>query len=118
MLRQARDCSQRVALTNAAGAVGAERPKLPETFEEDTWKQLQLSVRAVHEGQPVEQSFEELYKAVQDLCIHKLGQNLYNRLSAECEQHIQKQVAKLVSQVPNLPVLMSSVARDRPPYPR
>jgi len=75
-----------------------ERPKLPETFEEDTWQKLQLSVRAVHDEKPVEQSFEELYKAVEDLCIHKLGQNLYARLAEECEQHIKKQVAALVSQ--------------------
>ena len=73
-----------------------ERPKLPETFEEDTWKKLQVSVRAVHQQRPVDQSFEELYKAVEDLCIHKLGQNLYTKLSAECEHHIETEIAKLV----------------------
>jgi len=41
-----------------------ERPKLPESFEEDTWKKLQASVRAVHQQRPVDQSFEELYKVV------------------------------------------------------
>jgi hypothetical protein len=43
-----------------------ERPKLPESFEEDTWKKLQMSVRAVHQQKPVDQSFEELYKAVEE----------------------------------------------------
>ena len=78
-----------------------ERPKLPETFEEDTWRKLQISVRAVHQQQPVDQSFEELYKAVEDLCIHKLGHNLYSKLSEECEQHIETEIAKLVCS-PNL----------------
>ena len=41
-----------------------ERPKLPETFEADTWTKLQASVRAVHQQRPVDQSFEELYKVV------------------------------------------------------
>jgi flagellar hook-length control protein FliK len=36
---------------------------------------------------------------VEDLCIHKLGQNLYARLAEECEQHIKKQVAALATQV-------------------
>jgi len=79
-----------------------EKPKLPESFEEDTWKKLQLSVRAVHQQQPVDQSFEELYKAVEDLCIHKLGQNLYNKLAAECEQHIETEIAKLVRSLPSV----------------
>mmetsp|Transcript_54946 Transcript_54946/g.112192 ORF Transcript_54946/g.112192 Transcript_54946/m.112192 type:complete len:775 (+) Transcript_54946:478-2802(+) len=75
-----------------------EKPKLPEMFEEDTWQKLQQSVRAVHNEEKIGQSYEELYKAVEDLCIHKLGQNLYVKLQAECEEHIKKEIASLVAQ--------------------
>ncbi len=76
--------------------VCTERAKLPETFEEDSWRKLQISVRAVHQQQPVDQSFEELYKAVEEVCMHKLGHNLYSKLSEECERHIETEIAKLV----------------------
>jgi cullin-4 len=89
--------------------VRTERPKLPESFEEDTWKKLQMSVRAVHQQQPVDQSFEELYKAVEDLCIHKLGQNLYDKLAVECEQHIEIEIAKLVGLPDDAQLLLETV---------
>ena len=50
-----------------SSASASDRPKLPETFEADAWGKLQACVRAVHQQQPVDQSFEELYKAVEDL---------------------------------------------------
>ena len=61
----ARDCESVVDVTvNVLATDATERPKLPESFEEDTWKKLQASVRAVHQQRPVDQSFEELYKVV------------------------------------------------------
>ncbi len=43
-------------------SVDAEKPKLPDSFEEDTWLKLKLCINAVHTETPVGQSFEELYK--------------------------------------------------------
>jgi len=81
-----------------------EKPKLPDSFEEDTWLKLKLCINAVHTETPVGQSFEELYKAVEDLCIHKLGQGLYSRLEDECQRHIEKSIRNLTGQTPD-PVL-------------
>jgi hypothetical protein len=41
-----------------------EKPKLPDSFEEDTWLKLKLCINAVHTETPVGQSFEELYKVL------------------------------------------------------
>ena len=41
----------------------AEKPKLPENFEADTWAKLQAAVRAVHAKESVAFSYEQLYRA-------------------------------------------------------
>ena len=41
-----------------------DKPKLPDSFEEDTWSKLKLCIKAVHTETPVGQSFEELYKVL------------------------------------------------------
>jgi hypothetical protein len=43
-------------------------------------------------------------QAVEDLCIHKLGQGLYSRLEDECQRHIEKSIRNLTGQTPD-PVL-------------
>jgi cullin 4 len=43
-------------------------------------------------------SREELYRAVEDLCVHKMGARLYDRLKAECARHIAQAVGGLVAQ--------------------
>ena len=43
-------------------------------------------------------------QAVEDLCIHKLGQGLYCRLEAECQRHIERSIRDLTGQTPD-PVL-------------
>ena len=40
----------------------AEKPKLPENFEDVTWETLKMAIRAVHAKQPVAMSFEDLYR--------------------------------------------------------
>jgi len=70
-------------------------PKLPENFEEQTWKILEGAVRAVCHSQPTDRSLEELYKAAEDLCYQKLASNLYVRLQRECEDHVKQEYQKL-----------------------
>ncbi|KAJ3295095.1 Cullin-4 [Borealophlyctis nickersoniae] len=38
------------------------KPKLPETYESDTWDKLKRAVHAIHDRRPVPDSLEELYK--------------------------------------------------------
>ena len=59
-----------------------QRPKLPPDFEEDSWRVLSNAVDAVHQKRPVTDSFETLYRRVEDVCLHKLGAGLYARLRA------------------------------------
>lgn len=72
-------------------------PKLPADFAEATWAKLKHAVVAIFTQQPVATSLEELYRAVEDMCAHKLAPLLYERLQAECDAHIGAQVASLAA---------------------
>ncbi|CAG8438138.1 568_t:CDS:10 [Ambispora leptoticha] len=65
-----------------------EKPKLPDNYEELTWAKLQKAIRAIHNSQPASDSLEELYKACENLCLHKMANSLYERLKNEIEVHI------------------------------
>jgi cullin-4 len=45
----------------------AEKPKLPETFDCDTWTRLSSAVAALLQQMPASHSFEELYDALSQL---------------------------------------------------
>lgn len=72
-------------------------PQLPEDYELKTWKVLQQAVQAIQRSKPVESSLEELYKTCENLCHQKFGDNLYKRLSAEVESHVQNVVDDLLN---------------------
>ncbi|MQL98176.1 hypothetical protein Taro_030881, partial [Colocasia esculenta] len=61
------------------------KPKLPTNFEEDTWATLKSAITAIFLKQPDSCDLEKLYQAVSDLCLHKMGGNLYQRIQRECE---------------------------------
>ncbi|GAX74771.1 hypothetical protein CEUSTIGMA_g2218.t1 [Chlamydomonas eustigma] len=71
------------------------KPTLPENFEEATWSKLQEAIQAVHGKKRVSTSLEELYMAVQDMCMHKMADKLYIKLQQECDAHIKVQVEAL-----------------------
>lgn len=79
-----------------------KKPTLPSNFEEDTWAKLRDAVVAVHNKAPVATSLEELYKAAEDLCTHKLAASLYKRLQTELEQHILALQRSLVDRMPQI----------------
>ena len=85
------------------------RPKLPDNFERDTWARLQTAVQAVHAKQPVGHSLEELYRAVEDMCLHNLAATVYDRLRGECEQHIESRLEILLGQTPDTLAFLSLV---------
>ncbi|XP_076820896.1 cullin-4A-like [Clavelina lepadiformis] len=68
------------------------KPTLPENYEKETWRKLQEAVSAIHRSSFIRYSLEELYKAVENLCSHKIAKNLYSQLKEVCESHIKQQV--------------------------
>ncbi|KAK9826788.1 hypothetical protein WJX81_000888 [Elliptochloris bilobata] len=73
------------------------KPKLPDGFEAETWAKLQDAVHAVHAKRPVSCSLEELYRAVEDMCLHRMADRLYGSLQRECDAHIGRQLAGLAA---------------------
>nr|GMD87929.1 cullin-4-like [Ipomoea batatas] len=54
---------------------------------------------------------EKLYQAVNDLCLHKMGGSLYQRIEKECETHIAMALQSLVGQSEDLVVFLSLVEK-------
>src|SRR6056297_66681 len=73
------------------------QPKQPENFEDATWEVLRQAVVAVQSKTAVAISYEELYRAVENLCVHKMGARLYDRLRMECARHVAAVVGSLAS---------------------
>lgn len=48
-------------------------PKLPESFEQETWQRLEAAIRAVHRKETTQFSREELYRSVEDMCTWKMA---------------------------------------------
>eukprot|EP00249_Psilotum_nudum_P024027 c29065_g1_i1 orf=1219-3690(-) len=89
-----------------------DKPKLPTNFEEVTWSKIKEAVTAIHLKQPVSCSLEELYRAVEDLCLHKMAGSLYRRLQQECETHVTVKLQSLVGQSPDAIVFLSHVEKS------
>ncbi len=79
---------------SASGAQGARKlvikpfkvqPKLPENFFGETWEKLRSAIQAVYFKNTSSISKEELYRAVEDLCVQKFAAQLYENLSREIE---------------------------------
>nr|CAD1819643.1 unnamed protein product [Ananas comosus var. bracteatus] len=66
------------------------QPKLPTNFEDDTWAKLKAAISAIFLKQPLSCDTEKLYQAVGDLCLYKMGANLYERMQKECEGTYQQ----------------------------
>ncbi|KAK1308674.1 Cullin-4 [Acorus calamus] len=88
-----------------------DKPKLPTNFEEDTWATLKKAISSIFLKQPNPCDSEKLYQSVSDLCIHKMGGNLYQRIQKECESHISAALHSLVGQSPDLVVFLSLVEK-------
>ncbi|KAI8913801.1 Cullin, partial [Powellomyces hirtus] len=73
------------------------KPKIPENFVENTWNRLERAVRAIHASTPVADSLEELYQACENLCYHKKADELYSKLRAVCDEHVQQEYTKIVT---------------------
>ncbi|XP_057545194.1 cullin-4-like [Amaranthus tricolor] len=87
------------------------KPTLPPNFEEDTWATLKSAINAIFLKQPDSCDLEKLYQAVNDLCLHKMGGSLYQRIEKECEAHVSAVLHSLVGQSPDLVVFLSLVEK-------
>lgn len=61
------------------------QPKLPDNFEDSTWSTLEQAIVAIQAKRPFSTSREELYRAAEDLCVHKMGARLYERYGTRLE---------------------------------
>ncbi|KAL0321370.1 UNVERIFIED_CONTAM: Cullin-4 [Sesamum radiatum] len=75
---------------------------LPNNFEENTWATLKSAISAIFLKQPDPCDLEKLYQAVNDLCLHKMGRSLYQRIEKECEAYISAALQSLVGQSEDL----------------
>ncbi|XP_059317802.1 cullin-4 [Lycium ferocissimum] len=85
------------------------KPALPTNFEENTWATLKSAISSIFLKQPDPCDLEKLYQAVNDLCLHKMGGSLYQRIEEECETHIVAALQSLVGQSEDLVVFLSLV---------
>jgi cullin-4 len=84
-------------------------PKLPDSFKEKTWEKLNRAVNSVYKKVAVDESKEELYRAVEDLCMHKLGNWLYEELGVVCKDHIFNLVDSLIGKTSDQTVFLMTM---------
>ncbi|KAL0310541.1 UNVERIFIED_CONTAM: Cullin-4 [Sesamum angustifolium] len=87
------------------------KPTLPNNFEENTWATLKSAISAIFLKQPDPCDLEKLYQAVNDLCLHKMGGSLYQRIENECEAYISAALQSLVGQSEDLVVFLALVEK-------
>ena len=73
-----------------------EKPNLPDNYKEETWEKLKDAVNAIHSSRSISSSLEELYKAVENLCSHRMSQMLYEELRDVCEVHVKSNINQFV----------------------
>ena len=71
-----------------------DKPKLPDNFKDATWGKLKEAVCAIQNKTSISSSLEDLYKAVENMCSHKMSSLLYNELKAECVQHVKSRLSQ------------------------
>lgn len=72
------------------------KPSLPADFEATSWARLRKSIHAIVNNQPVNDSLEGLYRLCEDLCHHKLAENLYKNVCSESQVYVNKLAVEAV----------------------
>lgn len=101
--------SKKVKMSNSDGNTSTKKkkltisefkvkPKIPESFEKESWEKLKQAIHAIFRKEIISVSQEELFKSVQDLCIHQKSSELYQNLSQECSKNIQNFLENLLHQ--------------------
>ncbi|XP_028416649.1 cullin-4A-like [Dendronephthya gigantea] len=74
------------------------KPKLPDNFKDTTWGKLREAICAIQNKTSISSSLEDLYKAVENMCSHKMSSVLYNQLKDECEQHVKSRLSQFIGE--------------------
>ncbi|XP_053200258.1 cullin-4B-like [Panonychus citri] len=72
------------------------KPLLPENYLDDTWSKLRLAVIAIQTSKAIAMPLEELYKAVENICSHKMASKLYSNLEDLCEEHVKQNIGQFI----------------------
>ena len=75
-------------------------------------EQLQAAVEAILTGAPVAGSFEALYQAVQDLCVHRHAEALLQGLREQLDRNVGARVQRLTEAVPEPHAYLQLVHRE------
>ena len=59
------------------------QPTLPNNFQTKAVEKLKNAVKAIQTAQPIDASLEELYQAVEALCSHGMGEEVYSHLKVK-----------------------------------
>jgi len=70
-------------------------PKVKEGFSDEMWSKLKTALLAVYSKSSTLISKEELYRAVEDLCVQKMSARLYDQLVGELRVKISEKVQLL-----------------------
>ncbi|KAL1282926.1 hypothetical protein QQF64_001729 [Cirrhinus molitorella] len=65
-----------------------DRPKLTDSYTEDTWMKLRDAVSAIQNSTSIKYNLEELYQAVENLCSYKVSPMLYKQLRQSCTESL------------------------------
>ncbi len=68
------------------------KPVLPDQFETRAVEKLKRAVTAIQQQRPIDASLEELYGAVENLCVHGFADRVYANLKSLVEHHVQESV--------------------------
>ncbi|XP_050500268.1 cullin-4B-like [Diabrotica virgifera virgifera] len=74
------------------------RPVLPPDYQEQTWKKLESAIFAIQQAVSNQYCLEELYQAIENLCNHKMGPILYDRLYNLTEAHVSTNIEQFLSE--------------------
>ncbi|KAF2900446.1 hypothetical protein ILUMI_05741 [Ignelater luminosus] len=72
-------------------------PTIPDNYLNTEWSKLEKSVQAIHNSQPLENSLEELYRSVENLCKLNYGGDLYDHLCMLTNNHVKNSLLPSIS---------------------
>ncbi len=74
------------------------KPTLPDNFQEKAVEKLKSAVIAIQTASRIDASLEELYQAVEALCSHGKGEDVYNHLKCLIDSHVQESLKQFLGE--------------------
>ncbi|KAF5294231.1 hypothetical protein FQA39_LY13479 [Lamprigera yunnana] len=73
-------------------------PQLPPNYHEVTWGKLQEAVLAIQNSTRNKYSLEELYQAVENMCNHKMANEVYQNLRKLIDNHVRLNIEQFLTE--------------------